>query len=883
MPDKIIHIRSLTPGSVPTTSSLGVGEIAINVNDGKIFVRQSGSLGDTIQTAVTTNNTTTGSVRISGSVQVTGSLNAPNITGSLFGTSSWALSASIAPNYLPIAGGTISGSLIIQNNLTVLGSASIQYISESTLNIGTNLITVNTFNPGARFGGLAVIDSGSSPQVSASFLYDSVQDEFIFVHRGTSTSAITSSHFLLGPETYNNLGNENYLTANRIPKGKGNEHLNDSNISDNGSVVSVNSNTQITGSLSQGDNNITTGVFSHAEGNSNQTGITTAFATKQAITSGLVVFINGYGDISSYFTPGGYLYIYDAEFGNDIGWGAYLIDTVTGGTPTEIQLVDTGVNTTGIAYVGDITYLLNNGTFGGDRTIPGPYAHSEGIQTKAIGKNSHAEGDQSQALGQQGHAEGEKSQAIGNNSHAEGYQSQAIGDYSHAEGSNTKAIGLYSHAEGQSTQAIGNRSHAEGIDTQAIGNYSHAEGFATIALGDYQHVQGQYNITSSEQSAFIIGNGADDSNRSNLIHAAGNNVQVTGSLIVSGSSTLTNIGPAIFSGSLIVTQGISGSFSGSGANLSGIPASGIVGLNLSQIATGSVTASVSPSQFTITSGSSTELVVTGTGVTLGSLFTDVHSVTGSFNVSGSARITNGLTVTGSLTVTGGITGSLFGTSSWSNNAISSSFSSTASLAPNYVLTSTTSSMLQPYVLTASTSSMTVLSASFASTASFIPSLSNYVKILHSSGSQSSIHTGTTANTLVASYLIPANEIADNQTIEFEFKASKLNTTAGGIIYRVYINTSSSLSGATQIAQYNPASVASVQGFAFRRRFTRRSGNLLFLPATSITTGVTDYVAFAGTVQSGSVTFSSDQYIITSVELASSGQQVVIESAQITKI
>ena len=134
-------------------------------------------------------------------------------------------------------------------NLTILGSSSITFISSSTLNIGTNLITVNTINPTNRYGGIAVIDSGSSPLISASFLYDSLQDEFIFVHKGTAAGAITSSHFMLGPETYNSLGDENYLTANRIPKGKGNEHLNDSNITDDGLVVSINSNTQITGTL----------------------------------------------------------------------------------------------------------------------------------------------------------------------------------------------------------------------------------------------------------------------------------------------------------------------------------------------------------------------------------------------------------------------------------------------------------------------------------------------------------------------------------------------------------------------------------------------------------------------------------------------------------
>ena len=221
--------------------------------------------------------------QLSGSYGLTGSLSATEFTGSLQGTASFATSASqaISSSYAISASYSISasqaitashaltasyvntltqdvtivgnqivtGSMIVTNNFTVLGSASIQYISESVLNIGTNLITVNTFAPSTRFGGLAVIDSGSSPSVSASFLYDSVEDEFIFVHKGDATSAITSSHFLLGPETYNDLGNETYLMANRIPKGTGIEHLRDSNITDTGTIVSINSNTIITGSL----------------------------------------------------------------------------------------------------------------------------------------------------------------------------------------------------------------------------------------------------------------------------------------------------------------------------------------------------------------------------------------------------------------------------------------------------------------------------------------------------------------------------------------------------------------------------------------------------------------------------------------------------------
>ena len=142
---------------------------------------------------------------------------------------------------------TITGSVFITQNLTVLGSSSILYVTSSQLDIATNIIKVNASNPGTRFGGLSVIDSGSSPQVSGSFLFDSIKDEWIFVHQ--TQGVITSSIFLLGPETFDNLGNQTYLTQNRIPKGSGIEHLNDSNITDTGTKVSINSNTEITGTF----------------------------------------------------------------------------------------------------------------------------------------------------------------------------------------------------------------------------------------------------------------------------------------------------------------------------------------------------------------------------------------------------------------------------------------------------------------------------------------------------------------------------------------------------------------------------------------------------------------------------------------------------------
>jgi hypothetical protein len=134
---------------------------------------------------------------------------------------------------------TYSGSVYIANDLIVQGSSSIQYISASSVSIGTNIVQLNTANPSVRFAGLTIIDSGSIGG-SGSFLYDSVQDEFIFVHRGNGTN-ITSSHFILGPETIDDLGNELYLTCNKIPKGTGKEHLIDSGIWEIGGNVGIGS------------------------------------------------------------------------------------------------------------------------------------------------------------------------------------------------------------------------------------------------------------------------------------------------------------------------------------------------------------------------------------------------------------------------------------------------------------------------------------------------------------------------------------------------------------------------------------------------------------------------------------------------------------------
>jgi hypothetical protein len=217
----------------------------------------------------------------------------------------------------------ITGSLFISQNLVVAGSSSIQYVSSSVVDIADNIITVNAFNPGVRFGGLAVADSGSSPRVSGSILFDSIKDQWIFVHE--TPGVVTSSVVLMGPETYNDLGNETYLSSNRLPKGSGIEHLRDSNITDTGTVVSVNSNTAVTGSFT-----VITGSAVELQVTNLGVNIGSALTDSHIISGSLRVnpnglFVSGSGNVgigttspSRTFQVNGYISAFDGTTNTEI-------------------------------------------------------------------------------------------------------------------------------------------------------------------------------------------------------------------------------------------------------------------------------------------------------------------------------------------------------------------------------------------------------------------------------------------------------------------------------------------------------------------------------------------------------------------------------------
>lgn len=143
---------------------------------------------------------------------------------------------------------TFNGTLSVTTLNAV--TSSIQYITSSQFDVSTNVIKLNTTAP-LRYGGVEVVDSGSTPFRSGSLLFDSQNNQWIFVHQNTG-GATTSSVLIMGPQTFNNIGGEFTIGTNRLTKGSGadlGEHITSSNITDTGTIVSINSATEITGSL----------------------------------------------------------------------------------------------------------------------------------------------------------------------------------------------------------------------------------------------------------------------------------------------------------------------------------------------------------------------------------------------------------------------------------------------------------------------------------------------------------------------------------------------------------------------------------------------------------------------------------------------------------
>jgi hypothetical protein len=143
---------------------------------------------------------------------------------------------------------TFSGSVYIKENLIVQGSSSLQSITASAVDIGTNQIILNVDNPAVRFAGISVYDSGST-QGTGSLWWDSTQNHWLYEHPSDSAAPYNSAILISGPKNAGNLGEELGLVNNYIVKAVGGDHISSSAIYDDGSTIALKSNTEVTGSL----------------------------------------------------------------------------------------------------------------------------------------------------------------------------------------------------------------------------------------------------------------------------------------------------------------------------------------------------------------------------------------------------------------------------------------------------------------------------------------------------------------------------------------------------------------------------------------------------------------------------------------------------------
>jgi hypothetical protein len=149
------------------------------------------------------------------------------------------------------------------------------------------------------------------------------------------------------------------------------------------------------------------------------------------------------------------------------------------------------------------------------------------------------------------------------------------------------------------------------------------------------------------------------------------------------------------------------------------------------------------------------------------------------------------------------------------------------------------------------------------------------------GQTGTIVTGTTANTITQSLLIPANTLAANNTLDVLARFSKADTVGSGN-YRMYINTINSLTGATLVATfYTISGGASISSHQNQRTFFYDGINLTNNIAGNFSS-VIDIQQTSSTPISVAYVSSVAYYLIFAIQLSSAASSSVITAYRTLK-
>ena len=256
--DSLIDDSNLTFDSINDVLNVATSRIGDNILVGNKLTTTGvselkGAVGINSTLEVTGSATLKSNLEVEGNVEITGTTNIEGVTTiqdnfTVVGNTDLQSDVDVHGE-LTVTGNTnLQGNLYVSGNLEILGSATQVSIQSTALEIDDNIIRLNAYSPFERYAGFEVIDSGSSG-VSASLVWDSQNDYWMFVSSSGASSKLIGT-------TANPYGSEISLSTNSIAKATGKNSIGDSLLSDNGSVLSYNTNV-FTVSADSGDVTIT--------------------------------------------------------------------------------------------------------------------------------------------------------------------------------------------------------------------------------------------------------------------------------------------------------------------------------------------------------------------------------------------------------------------------------------------------------------------------------------------------------------------------------------------------------------------------------------------------------------------------------------------------
>jgi hypothetical protein len=175
----------------------------------------------------------------------------------------WSTLGSLSGSFARTNSNNTFSGLQTFNNINVDGTASFAYIQSTTgssTSIGEQFIILNASTPSSNFAGIKIVDSGSV-FTTASFVYDGLNNNWVFEKANVGSS--DTSLAIFGPISTGGLGTEVGLTQNKLPKAVSSHghHIADSQISDDGTTVSIGGALTVTGNIT-GPIRATNGVVS---------------------------------------------------------------------------------------------------------------------------------------------------------------------------------------------------------------------------------------------------------------------------------------------------------------------------------------------------------------------------------------------------------------------------------------------------------------------------------------------------------------------------------------------------------------------------------------------------------------------------------------------